>query len=222
MFTGIVQELGKVEKISKGPGAFKLAIKAPELASTLKEGDSVMVNGVCLTATSLTRGQFTVDVSPVTREKTDVGDLRTGSTVNLERALTLSDGLGGHLVSGHVDAVGQITSKAKEQNAVVIKIKAPADLAKYLAPGGSVAVDGISLTVVDAKAEGLFSVSIIPHTAKVTTLGQKEAGDRVNIEVDMIARYVERFLATGLGGNVAEDRASKARLSEQRLRELGF
>jgi len=213
MFTGIIEELGRVQSIKRGAEQFILAITAPSLTPSLEIGDSVAVNGVCLTVTTKTGDNFTVDVMPETVAKTDLNELKPGDMVNLERAMTLSSRLGGHLVSGHVDGVGTIKSKTAHKNALLIKIMVPSAVTRYLIERGSIAVDGISLTVIDF-GENHVSVSIIPHTAKVTTLGFKGSGDRVNLEADLIGKYVEKF--------VSGRQEQGSSLTIDKLREYGF
>ena len=192
MFTGIIEEIGIVKSITKGAESFSMLITADVVASGLRPGDSVNTNGACLTVTSLGNDSFTVDVMPETMRKTNLGALKQGSPVNLERALQLSSRLGGHLVSGHIDGTGLIRKLKKEDNAIWITVKAGAEILRYLIPRGSVSIDGISLTVVHVD-EDSFDVSLIPHTMAVTTLKDKKAGDTVNIECDMVAKYIEKF-----------------------------
>lgn len=192
MFTGIIEEQGTVKDIRLGASPL-LVIDGGPLTAGLKEGDSVAVNGVCLTALDIQGGVFRADVMPETLRKTDLGSLKRGDEVNLELALRVGDRLGGHMVSGHVDTVGKIVKEKREKNARVVSIGLPDEFLEYIAPKGSVAVDGISLTVVDV-TPAAFSVSLIPHTLDVTTLGKKRPGSPVNIEVDMTARYVKRLL----------------------------
>ncbi|HCG99400.1 MAG TPA: riboflavin synthase [Actinobacteria bacterium] len=194
MFTGIIEELGTIQAIRRGADQFVLDIKAPRLVAGVEIGDSVAVNGICLTVTTKTRDGFTVDVMPETVTKTNLDDIKSGETVNLERAMTMSSRLGGHMVSGHVDGVGTITSKSKAENALIIRISAPEAVTRYLIGRGSIAVDGISLTVMDYGDEYVV-VSIIPHTASVTTLGFKRPGDIVNLEADLIGKYIEKFMS---------------------------
>jgi len=193
MFTGIVEELGALEAVKRDAFNMELTFRAKKVLTDVQLGDSIAVNGVCLTVTGFTEHNFTVDVMPETFRKTSLGELQIGSKVNLERALTLQTRLGGHLVSGHIDGVGKIKSKRRERNAVVVAIYAVPEILHYLVPKGSIAIDGISLTVVDHD-EASFWVSLIPHTTGLTTLGFKEAGALVNLEVDVIARYLERLL----------------------------
>lgn len=193
MFTGIVEELGTVKSMSRGSKSIKLTMLGSVVLEDVKLGDSIAVNGVCLTVTEFTGQQFTVDVMAETMEKTNLGELKPGYQVNLERALRLSDRLGGHIVSGHIDGVGTITKQEKVDIAVLTEIKAPSEVLKYIVKKGSVTIDGISLTVIDYSKEA-FTVSLIPHTAKLTTLGFKKKGDRVNLEGDVLGKYVERLL----------------------------
>ena len=194
MFTGIVEGLGTLTGIRPSGHGSRLTVNADFDLDRTKIGDSIAVNGACLTAVSVAGRRFEADVSPETLEKTTFGQAKIGERVNLERALRLSDRIDGHLVSGHVDARGTITQKVSSSNATIVTFEIPADLSRYIIPKGSVAVDGISLTV--NRCEGRsFDVSVIPHTGLVTTIGFKKRGDAVNIESDMIGKYVERFIA---------------------------
>lgn len=192
MFTGIIEELGTVRGIEVGRDGARLHVEAPGIVSDIRKGDSVAVNGVCLTVTACGKDTFAADVMAETLARTNLGRLRCGERVNLERALRLGDRLGGHLVTGHVDGVGTITGRKPAGIGTVFTIRAPQQVVRYLIPKGSVAVDGISLTVVDVRGDS-FTVSIIPHTAAVTTLGFKKPGDTVNLEADLIGKYVARF-----------------------------
>lgn len=192
MFTGIIEELGTVQVIKKGGNSAKIAISAPLVVSDVKLGDSIAVNGICLTVTEFEKEKFTAEVMAETLAKTNLGDLLPGTKVNLERALRLSDRLGGHLVSGHVDGVGRIIRQTREDIAIITEISYPQELGKYLIVKGSVAIDGISLTVVSV-TPAAFTVSLIPHTRGMTTLGLKKAGDKVNLEADVIAKYLEKL-----------------------------
>ncbi len=194
MFTGIVEELGTLRRIERGAVSAKLHIGARRVLEDVSLGDSIAVNGVCLTVVDFSREQFSADVMAETLAKTNLGSLRPGDRVNLERALRLGDRLGGHLVSGHIDGVGTIVGREPYGIAVVFTIKAPPEVMRYVVKKGSIAIDGISLTVVDHESDG-FCVSIIPHTAQLTTLGFKKVGDSVNLESDMIAKYVERMMS---------------------------
>ncbi|MCX6282828.1 MAG: riboflavin synthase [Bacteroidetes bacterium] len=192
MFTGIIEEVGIVRSITKGAKSVSMLISADVVASDLRLGDSVNTNGTCLTVTGVSLNSFTVDVMPETMRKTNLGSLKAGSNVNLERALLLSSRLGGHLVSGHIDGTGLISKIKKEDNAVWITLQASPDILRYLIPRGSVSLDGISLTVVHAD-EVSFEVSLIPHSMAVTTLRDKKPGDTLNIECDMVAKYIEKY-----------------------------
>lgn len=193
MFTGLVAELGSVEKLAQQGNSFHLTVAATKVMQNLKIGDSVAVNGVCLTVVRLGDASFTADVMPETVRLTNIGLLHAGDRVNLERTLRLCDGLDGHIVSGHVEGLGTIASRRPDGIAMVVTITTPPELLKYIIKKGSIAIDGISLTVTEV-TETSFSVSLIPHTAKETTLGFKDVGDRVNLETDIIAKYVERML----------------------------
>jgi riboflavin synthase len=193
MFTGIIEELGKVKSLSVYSETAQLKVGAKKTLSDVRLGDSIAVNGICLTVVSFSNEEFTVDVMPETLRKTILNDLKAGRPLNLERAMMLGGRLGGHLVSGHVDGVGRIEKKRPEGNAVIFHITAPPEVLRFIVPKGSVAIDGISLTVADVTGDS-FSVSVIPHTAAQTTLGSKAVGDIVNLENDMIGKYVDRLL----------------------------
>jgi len=194
MFTGIIEDIGKVESVKSGVEAANLRIESEVIASDLKLGDSVSVNGVCLTVTEFNKSGFTVDAVPETMRRSNLGTLRAGSMVNLERALRVGDRMGGHMMSGHVDSKGVVQSVDQDENAWWFTISLGNEFIRYLIPKGSVGIDGISLTVVDVH-EDRFTVSVIPHTWKETTLAHLKKGDEVNIECDMTAKYIERFLA---------------------------
>lgn len=218
MFTGIVEELGSIKTVAHSTRSVKLTVKANKILEDMNLGDSIAVSGACLTVVGFTDNEFTADVMPETLKRTALADIRSGDFVNLERALSLNTRLGGHIVSGHVDGVGEIVSMDKDDNAVIIKIKVNESLAKYVIEKGSVTIDGISLTVVKC-GNTWFSVSIIPHTASVTTLAIKKPGDFVNIENDIIGKYVERLL----GFQVTNDLNNKKNnLSMDFLKENGF
>ena len=193
MFSGIVEEMGAVSVLNKGLASTRLTIMASTVMADLTIGASVSVNGVCLTAVVRTDDDFSVDVSPETLAVTTLGNLITGAPVNLERAMKLNERIGGHMVSGHVDGIGAIRSRHQDGNALVLEIEAPKDILRLCVQKGSITVDGISLTINEV-TERSFLVSIIPHTAKVTTLGLKQVGDKVNLESDLIGKYVERLL----------------------------
>jgi len=193
IFTGIVEELGKVREIRRGNQSCQIEIGARRVLADVNLGDSIAVNGVCLTVVSFQDDRFTADVMWETLRKTNLEKLRPGDPVNLERALRMGDRLGGHLVLGHVDGVGRIIEQRRVDIALVTRISCPPELLRHILPKGSVAIDGISLTVVEVLAES-FTVSLIPHTAKATTLGFKKIGDQVNLETDIIGKYVEHLL----------------------------
>jgi len=192
MFTGIVQTRGTVTSVETRGGDGQLAIDAPELGA-FELGDSISVSGACLTAVARTCGGFVADVSRETLDRTTLGTLEAGSTVNLELPLTPASALGGHLVTGHVDGVGELVSQGEDARSRRMRLRAPAGLERYIAAKGSICVDGVSLTVNEVEGRE-FGVNIIPHTAAVTTLGAARPGSRFNLEVDLIARYVERLL----------------------------
>jgi riboflavin synthase len=199
MFTGIVEELGEVVSLDSLGDAVRLTVRGPRVVSDAAHGDSISVNGCCLTVVDFDDQQFSVDVMAESLDKTSIGDLSPGSRVNLERAVPANARLGGHIVSGHVDGVGTIVQREPSEHWDVVTISLPGDLARYIAMKGSITVDGISLTVsgVSDGPSPRFQVSLIPATLKLTTLGFKQAGDPVNLEVDVIAKYVERLLQAG-------------------------
>lgn len=193
MFTGIVQDVGRVRALEARGGDVQMVIEVDRLdPSGIRIGDSICVQGCCLTATELRGKAFAADVSRETLNVTTLGDLRAGMSVNLEPSLKAGDALGGHLVSGHVDGVATVTSISGDARSQRIKISVPFDLARYIARKGSVAVDGVSLTVNEVDGNE-FGVNIIPHTQAVTTLGRLTVGARVNLEIDQVARYIERL-----------------------------
>lgn len=189
MFTGIVEEVGRVKAMGNG----SLQIAASKVLEDVQLGDSIAVNGICLTVTSFDKGSFRADVMPETIRRTSLAELKNGSPVNLERALTLSSRLGGHIVSGHIDGTGKILSLTEEQNALLMKIAAGSDILRYIVEKGSVALDGISLTVA-AVTDRDFTVSLIPHTRQVTNLHSKGVGSTINIENDVVGKYVAKLL----------------------------
>ena len=193
MFTGLVEELGKVKTIEKGAKSVRITIAAKKVLEDVKLGDSIAVNGTCLTAVDFDSTYFTADVMPETVNKTVLAHLRPGDLVNMERTLRWGDRFGGHMVSGHVDSVGKIIAKDQNDIAIIVKISVTPETSRYIIKKGSIAIDGISLTVVEA-TDTWFSVSLIPHTAKMTTLGYKRVGDSVNLETDIIGKYVEKLL----------------------------
>jgi riboflavin synthase len=200
MFTGIVEELGEVVGLDDLGDAARLTVRGPQVTSDVGDGDSIAVNGVCLTVASSAGDTFTADVMDETLTRSSLGALAPGSPVNLERSMRLADRLGGHLVQGHVDGVGEVVSRAPGEHWDVVRIALPPGLARYVVEKGSIAVDGISLTVATV-TDTWFEVSLIPETLKRTTLGHKQPGETVNLEVDVIAKYVEK-LATGTMGTV--------------------
>lgn len=194
MFTGLVEELGVTQALERGLQSATLTILARRVTNGMKIGESVAVSGVCLTVVRLVDNGLVVEVSPETLRVTTLGLLAAGDGVNLERAMRLGDRLGGHLVSGHVEAVGRVTGRSTEGNAIMLTIEAPRDVLRYCVGKGSVTVDGVSLTI-NALTEKTFSVAIIPHTAQATTLGLKPPGSSVNLEPDLIGKFVERLMS---------------------------
>lgn len=216
MFTGIVQAVGTAARIDVRGGDARLEIAAGELAlADVAIGDSIAVNGVCLTAVARGNDSFAADVSTETLTRTSLGRLRAGGRVNLEKALALGDRLGGHLVSGHVDGLATLRAREGAGRSVQFRLAAPTALAKYIAAKGSVCLDGVSLTV-NTVAGAEFDVNVVPHTLAVTTLGEWQVGSEVNLEVDLIARYLERLV---LGDNAA---GAAARVTEELLARAGF
>jgi riboflavin synthase len=209
MFTGIIEELGTVKALRREAGAARLTLSAAKVLDGTALGDSICVNGVCLTVIEMNSTEFSADVAVETLRVTNLGDLKTGKKVNLERALQLSARIGGHLVTGHVDAVGRVREKREEGNGWRIFVDAPASVLRYVIKKGSIAIDGISLTVADVDKAG-FAIAMIPHTAKLTTLGFKTAGDSVNLESDIIGKYVERLLVGRMEGGVSLEALKKS------------
>lgn len=210
MFTGIIEAVGRIAAIEPQGGDLRLRVACPELdLATAVTGESIAVNGCCLTAVELEAASFAADVSRESLARTTLGQFEVGSRVNLERALTLAKPLGGHLVTGHVDGVGRVEGRSEDGRSIRFRIRAPADLARYLARKGSVGVDGVSLTVNEVDGE-VFGVNIVPHTLAATTFGGYRSGSRVNLEVDIVARYLERLIGSDGG------------LSRERLEEYGF
>ncbi len=194
MFTGIVEELGTVDALTDQGDAVRLTVRGPVVTSDADLGDSISVNGVCLTVATREGETFTADVMQETLAKSSLGALAPGGRVNLERAVTATTRLGGHIVQGHVDGTGTVLRRTPSEHWTVVEISLPQELARYLVPKGSITVDGISLTVVEVLASS-FTVSLIPETLARTTLGFREPGDVVNLEVDVIAKYVERLVS---------------------------
>lgn len=218
MFTGIIEEIGTIEAIQKGRSSAILSIKAALVLEDAKVGDSIAVNGICLTLTALKPYSFSADVMHETLSRTALSHLKPGSSVNLERAMAANGRFGGHIVSGHIDGTGTITKIQKDGNAIWYTIQTAPSILRYIVEKGSIAVDGISLTVADVGANS-FSISAIPHTVGITTLGKRKAGDVVNLETDVIGKYVERLLA-GREEKQTGDGAGK--ISREWLAECGY
>lgn len=193
MFTGIVEELGRVASISQFHDSVRLSITGPQVVSDAKVGDSISVNGVCLTVSEKIQDGFSADVMQETLNRTTLGKLAKDDLVNLERPVTMQTRLGGHLVQGHVDGVAEITNREFSQNWEIVTIAPPSGLLKYIVEKGSIAVDGTSLTVSSVN-QHVFTVSLIPETLTKTTLGNRQVGDKVNLEVDVMAKYVEKLM----------------------------
>lgn len=202
MFTGIVEEIGEIIAVKRGAVSCELSIKGNIIFDDLKLGDSVAVNGLCLTVTSINGNIFTADVMAESMRRSNLGLLQKGSAVNLERAMSANGRFGGHIVSGHIDGVGFIRSLVREDNAVWVTVSTDESIMRYIVEKGSVAIDGISLTVAKVFKDA-FSVSVIPHTGAETTLLSKKAGDRVNLECDIVGKYIEKLL--GKSGGITED-----------------
>ena len=199
MFTGIIEEIGKISNIKRGARSAILSIQASKVLEDAHLGDSIAVNGVCLTVTTLNGDVFTADVMNETLSRSSLGSLRAGSPVNLERAMAAGGRFGGHIVSGHIDGTGRIASVTRDDNAVWFRIMADKKLLRYIVEKGSIAIDGISLTVAKTDSES-FSVSIIPHTIGQTILGTRKVGDTVNLENDIIGKYVEKLMQNDESG----------------------
>ncbi len=215
MFTGLIEEIGVLHTIVKGAKSAKLTIYSYKVLQGIEVGDSISTNGVCLTVVSFTDKSFTVDVMPETMGRSNLGSLKSGNKVNLERALKLGDRLGGHMVSGHIDGVGHIKAIEEEDNATWITIEAEQNILKYIIEKGSIAVDGTSLTVAFVDRE-VFKVSIIPLTKEETTLLIKKIGEDVNLECDMVGKYIERFAMFNKDSNM------HSTINMDFLRENGF
>ena len=206
MFTGIVEELGRVERVERTGASARLTVHAPRAMEGTRPGDSICVNGCCLTVAEPRHDAFTADLMAETLERTGLGELAVGSPVNLERALRPADRMGGHIVQGHVDATAQILERRHEDHWDMLRVSVPEDLTRYVAVKGSIAIDGVSLTVVEVAgtgeapestgSSGSLTVCLIPETLRRTTLGVKQPGDSVNLEVDVMAKYIERLLGT--------------------------
>ena len=214
MFTGLIEDVGRVVKLERRGSSARLTVATVLPAAEFREGDSVAVNGACLTVTAIADGTaLSFDVSPETLDKSGLGRLSAGEMVNLERALRLSDRLGGHIVTGHIDCVATVAARREESGNIIFSFSLPPENSRYVIAKGSVAIDGISLTVNSVSGSG-FTVNVIPHTAAMTTLRYRKPGDPVNIETDIIGRYVERLL----GGTAA----AGGGVTLQRLLENGF
>ncbi|MCS3459739.1 riboflavin synthase [Aeromonas sp. BIGb0445] len=219
MFTGIIETMGTLVELRRQGEDVVLTVEAPGLDfSDVKLGDSIATNGVCLTVVTLGDKRYSADVSLETLSRSGFAQARVGDRVNLEKALTPSSRLGGHLVSGHVDGVGEVKSKSSSGRAIEYWVKAPAELSRYIAEKGSIAVDGISLTVNAVKGDD-FLLTIVPHTAQETTIAHWKPGHRVNLEVDQIARYLERLLQGGAQGRQG---APSSNLTLEKLAQSGF
>ena len=220
MFTGIIEGLGNIAAIRSSGQGNRVTIEAGFALDQTKIGDSISVSGACLTAVKIEGRRFEVDVSPETLNTTIFDQAKVGDRVNLERAMRFSDRIDGHLVSGHIDGTGIVKQREIQGNAVIVTIEVAESLTRYMIAKGSVAVDGISLTVNSCDA-GSFAISIIPHTAKLTTIGFKNRGDRVNIETDMIGKYVERFLA-GVSQSGKDQISKRSTIDQEYLIKTGF
>ena len=209
MFTGIIEEIGEIAGVKRGQVSSRLAIRGTKIFSDLKLGDSVAVNGVCLTATSISGDIFEADVMAETLRRTNLGGFSNGTRVNLERAMAAGGRFGGHIVSGHIDGTGRVSSLVREENAVWVRIDAEDKILRYIIEKGSIAIDGISLTVAET-GPGYFKVSIIPHTGEETTLLRRRPGDIVNLENDVVGKYVERLLNFSAGNGEAFGQKAKA------------
>lgn len=217
MFTGIIEEIGEVKYIKKGINSSKFLIKAKKVLENTKVGDSISTNGICLTVTNINNDSFEADVMAETLRRSNLGGLKIGSKVNLERALTLEKRLGGHIVSGHIDGTSKIISFLREDNAIWITLKADKNILKYIIFKGSVTIDGVSLTVAYVDDE-IFKVSIIPHTGSETNLLNKNINETVNIECDLIGKYVEKLLVL----NQISNEKKTNQISEELLINSGF
>ena len=215
MFTGLIEEMGKILTVAKSAQGAKITIAAKKVLEDVLLGDSICTNGICLTVTSFDKDRFSVDVMAETMRRSNFQHIAPGDAVNLERALRVGDRLGGHMVSGHIDGVGVIKSYEKEDNAIWITIEAREDLLKYIIMKGSITIDGVSLTVAYVDQEK-FKVSVIPHTKDMTTLLLKGTGSEVNLECDMVGKYIEKFMS------YEEKRPKKQKLNEDFLKEHGY
>ena len=215
MFTGIVEEIGRVERIKHGQHSAVLTIHADTVLEGTKIGDSIAVNGICLTVTELFSHGFSADVMHETLRRSSIGEAASGSPVNLERAMAANGRFGGHIVTGHIDGTGTICEVISDEIAIYYSIKAPEKIMHYIVEKGSVAVDGISLTIAET-TQTTFMVSVIPHTAQCTVLAHKKAGDKVNLENDCIGKYIEHFL------NWKEEKITESKITKEFLFSNGF
>lgn len=216
MFTGIIQKMGTVKQINNQGEAYQLTVAVDDFLDTVAIGDSIATNGVCLTVTAKTNNEFTADIMPMTYRKSTFSELTVGSLVNLEKSMRITDGFDGHIVTGHIDSVGKITKIKQDYNAVLIRIEPPRETLKYFIPEGSVAIDGISLTIAELREKD-FTVSIIPHTREWTTLKEKSVGSSVNIEGDVLGKYVERLLQFN-----NKESSNDSPISKNFLKDNGF
>ncbi|WLD91885.1 riboflavin synthase [Alkalihalobacillus sp. AL-G] len=215
MFTGIIEEIGTIQSVQHSRTAYEVAIKASKVLEDVNLGDSISVNGICLTVTSFSSSMFTVDVMPETLSSTNLKRLSTGDSVNLERAMAAGGRFGGHFVSGHIDGVGEIIKRTPKHNAIYYKIKAADELQRYFSVKGSVAVDGTSLTIFAVDDEG-FTISLIPHTVQESVIGGKREGDQVNIECDLLVKHIEQLLSN------RDKQSEKRGISRAFLEDNGF
>ena len=211
MFTGIIEEMGRLEQINNSGNSYSLKIACKKILSDIQLGDSIAVNGICLTITNFNETSFTADVMPVTIQKSNLKNLRLNDLVNLERALRANSRFGGHIVSGHIDSTGNIINIQKIHNAVLFSISAPEETLKYLIPEGSICIDGISLTIAKL-SDTSFEISLIPHTFTETILSKKSIGDSVNLEVDQIGKYLYNFI----------NKKNKSNITKEFLTQNGF
>jgi riboflavin synthase len=216
MFTGIIQKMGTVKQINNQGEAYQLTVAVDDFLDSVAIGDSIATNGVCLTVTTKTNKEFTADIMPMTYKKSTFGELTVGSLVNLEKSMRITDGFDGHIVTGHIDSVGKITKIKQDYNAVLIRIEPPRETLKYFISEGSVAIDGISLTIAELREKD-FTVSIIPHTREWTTLKEKSVGSSVNIEGDVLGKYVERLLQFN-----NKESSNDSPISKDFLKDNGF
>lgn len=217
MFTGIIEELGTIQTLTNARDGARIVVKAPTILSDAKIGDSIAVNGVCLTVVEMTAVSFVADVSAETLRRTSLKQMRVGSKINLERPMTSSARFGGHIVQGHVDTIGEFSSAKQVGDGWNVRIKFPSELGKYIVEKGSITVDGISLTVANL-GEDWLEIAVIPHSWKVTNLSTLKPGAAVNLEVDIIAKYVERMLT----GYLPQTQSAKSGLSMEKLAEMGY